>query len=257
MPAYLNQTVSGVKGSSLLYNFTTPIGIACTGNINANGALNLAGGGVAAGTLPRNYGTCGMWLYFPANAVLAAGNSAGFYWCVMTSATAGQVYGNTWEPTTSLNNAPPETLISLTGLGKNANYSGVTSAVTIFSVPIPAGILGISGGLLCEMEVASSNLGSTKSPVLKWGASSNVMAPSLSGTSFAFRGIGSVRNAGQTGKQHYTSGGGTFGASTSLTTAIASEDTTAAVTLLATGQISSNLNGECLMFDTLTVELQP
>jgi hypothetical protein len=91
-----------------------------------------ANGAVTLGTaLDATYST-GIWLYYPAGAVYS-GSVAGFYWTVMSSTTVGTVYMNTYVPGTSTFDAPASpTAVVAAGPGA---FTGVTAAVTMFSVP--------------------------------------------------------------------------------------------------------------------------
>lgn len=116
-----------------------PIGIPGSGTVGANGALTLTTG------LPLTYSAGGgIYLYFPAGACYSA-SAAGFYYCVMTSSTAGTIYNNIYSPGTNFPIVPslPTTYVAA---GPGA-YTGSTAAITAVQATVPGGILGANGRL--------------------------------------------------------------------------------------------------------------
>lgn len=112
-----------------------PAGIPSSGSVGINGALTV-------NTAFLKVYSDGVWLYFPAGAVYA-GSLAGMYWCVMSSTTVGTVYahrGAGW-------------LIGTTGVATPivsasiGAYVTPTTAITVSSVTLPGGALGLNGSL--------------------------------------------------------------------------------------------------------------
>lgn len=113
----------------------TAIGIPPGGTITAGGALTLAA------ALHSYVFAEGIWLYFPAGAIVGDA-TGGFYFTVMSSTTVGTVYtakyipGSTsWEAPTSL----------VAAVGSGSAYSGTTAEITVASQTIPGGTLGNHG----------------------------------------------------------------------------------------------------------------
>lgn len=135
----------------------TPIGIAPTGTMGANGAVTL-------GTALNTTYSGGIWLYFPAGAVYS-GSTAGFYWTVMSSTTLGTVYNNTYVPGTSSFDIPASPT-AVVDAGPGA-YTGVTSEITAISVTVPGGSLGKHGILFYEQYSAFNNTAGNKRVLMR------------------------------------------------------------------------------------------
>ncbi len=114
-------------GVSNIISNGIPIGLPSSGSIGNNGALT----GIAA--LPKTYNAPGIFLYFPANAIVA-GTAAGFYWTVMSSTTAGTIYNNVGSIS---NLVVPTTLTPFVTTGPGA-YTQTTAEVSVISKAIVA-----------------------------------------------------------------------------------------------------------------------
>lgn len=167
--------------SFILEQWAVPVGIAQTGSIGNNGALTLGGSGFQV-----TY-SGGIWLYFPANAI-SAGSAAGFYWTVMSSATAGTIYNTTLGDTVPY---VPTRNIAFVTTGPGA-YTGHTSKVSLATVTVPGGSMGLNGGLLVDVLASCMNSGTTKTFGITLGGSS-IYSRSI-GASTVMREIASVRN---------------------------------------------------------------
>jgi len=151
-----------VAGSTrLLFSTGVTVGLAPTGSIADNGALTL---GTA---LPLIYSQ-GLYLYFPADAIVT-GSAAGFYWTVMSSTTAGVIYNNTFSTLVEPQAPTSNTAFVTTGPGA---YTGVTSEITIYALPIPAGTLGVSGKIKGDILIDCTGSTNNKTTKISYGASS-------------------------------------------------------------------------------------
>lgn len=126
-----------------------PVGLAPTGTMANNGAATL---GTALNT---TYAQC--YLTFPAGAI-AAGVPAATetYYCTMSSATAVTVFNNTLSANVDANGMPQvpasPTAFATTGPGA---FTGVTgSAITLYTMTIPAAAMGTNGIYRLEAQYA-------------------------------------------------------------------------------------------------------
>jgi hypothetical protein len=85
-----------------------------------------------------------LFIYFDADA-LETGNAAGFYYCVMTSATEGVVYNNTYTPAAGVVPEIPTTLVPFDD--PIVGGAGHTDPVIVHYTTVPANILGSRGVL--------------------------------------------------------------------------------------------------------------
>lgn len=147
----------------------TPIGIAPTGTMAANGAVTF---GTA---LAKTYGPtgtsapAGIWMYFKAGAVYA-GSAAGFYWCVMTSTTLGTVYNTTFNPALGLP-AKPVSTVAVVDAGPGA-FTGETTIQLCGTKNIPAGAFREGGQLRVNFEATYHIASGTKTLTIALGGQS-------------------------------------------------------------------------------------
>jgi hypothetical protein len=134
-------------GMMLLAQSGVPFGIAPSGTIATNGTVTL-------GTALNLTYSGGIWLYFPAGAVV--GGAAGFYWVVMSSATVGVVYTD----------ASAAKIV----VGSNAAYTGVTTEVTAASVALPANVIGPNGSLCVNVQASTNSTAGAKTVRTKLGS---------------------------------------------------------------------------------------
>lgn len=150
-----------------------PAGIAPSGTVGSNGALNLG-----SNVLPVIYS--GIWLEFPINAVFS-GSAAGMYWCVMSSTSVGTIYNNTRVATDPL--TPPASPAAVSGTG--ISYTGLTNSIALVHATIPANAMGINGAVKLLCNASSTSGTSAKLPVIIFGGVSanglNMAAANLSG----------------------------------------------------------------------------
>jgi hypothetical protein len=161
------------------------------GSISAAGALS----GI---TLNKTYGSC--YMYFPANAV-AASSTAGFYYVVMSSTTAGTVYLNQY---TSGQPTIPASPTAVTA--GQLTYTTPTTAVIALTIPVPPNAMGANGEIEVDYVMIGTSNGDTKTATVGYGVSGGTIttvqtsAISTAGTSdtgVLFR----IRNAGVTNAQ--------------------------------------------------------
>lgn len=115
-----------------------------SGSISNNGALTLTTG------IPYTFSS-GVYFYFPVNAIFA-GSAAGLYYVIMSSATVGVVYNNTYTSGTPKFIASPTPFVT-TGPGA---YTQTTAAdITLASYNLPANLLKNFG--TCEFETVFFN----------------------------------------------------------------------------------------------------
>lgn len=182
----------------ILAQVGTPIGIAPTGTMAANGAVTL-------GTALNTTYSGGLWLYYPAGKVYS-GSVAGFFWTVMSSTTLGTVYDNVYVPGTNSWDIPASpTAIVAAGPGA---FTGVTSEITAVSVTLPGGSLGNHGALRMKNRFLHSNSANNKICTEKFGGS--VISIGMRTTSTVARSSNWIRNCGLQTKQQHNAGGTAF-----------------------------------------------
>lgn len=182
----------------ILAQVGTPIGIAPTGTMGANGAVTL-------GTALNTTYSGGLWMYYPAGAVYA-GSVAGFYWTVMSSTTVGTVYNNIYVPGTNSWDIPASpTAIVAAGPGA---FTGVTSEITAVSVTLPGGSLGNHGALRTKNRFLHPNNANNKICIEKFGGT--VVATGIRTTTTVARSSNWIRNCGLQTKQLHNIGGTAF-----------------------------------------------
>jgi hypothetical protein len=128
-----------------------------TGTITAGGVLT--SGTALALTYQR------AWVYLPAGAVV--GGSAGWYYAVGSSTTVFQVY--TAYQATMDKPYIPTTLTAAVGVG--GAYTGVTSAVSMGSVVVPANAMGAFGAVEIVALGAWPTNANNKTFAARFGAS--------------------------------------------------------------------------------------
>lgn len=135
-----------------------PMILQSSGTIGNNGALS------AITALPQTY-SGGCYMYFPANAIVA-GSAAGMYFVIMSSTTAGTIYNNPYSSGIPVIPAAPTPFVT-TGPGAYTQTTG--AAITLFSLPIPGGSIGLNGVLECHIYVANIGNANAKTMTLSLG----------------------------------------------------------------------------------------
>jgi len=160
---------------TLPLNAAVPVGMGNSGTISAAGIVTF---GTA---LPAIYGPAGaapgIWWWFPGSAFATL--PQGIYWCVMTSATVGQVYTATMTPPGSPL-APTGVLVPAVGSG--SAYVGGTLIQPLVGVVIPAGAMGNDGSLRVTARLLYNNNVNSKTFTVFFGTPLFSIARSNVGT---------------------------------------------------------------------------
>lgn len=174
---------------------------ASSGTMGNNGAVS------AMTALPRTFSS-GAYLYLPADAIVA-GSTAGWYWFVASSTTAGTVYNSTY--TSGVPQPGTTTAFATTGPGA---FTGTTGAITAVSVTIPANMMGRTGRTNAEFAYSFNNTAGAKTNAVVFGGSNCFTVNST--TQGSLTGRCSVTNRGLTNRQvnegsYMAASGGVFG----------------------------------------------
>lgn len=133
-----------------------PIGMGSSCTVGANGDLSLM-------TAFQTIYSAGIYLYFGANAFYA-GSVAGFYWCIMSSTTAGTAYGNLLD----INNPAA---VSVAGripiVGAGSAYTQTGASITCLQKTIPAGLFGINSSLSSKTIATNNNSVGSKNVTIR------------------------------------------------------------------------------------------
>lgn len=162
MSTSVNQRVGAlVNRPYVLAQSAIPVCLAPNGTVATDGIVTL---GTA---LPTTF-SGGIWLRFPANAIV--GGAAGMYWAVMSSTTQGQVYTNFADTATEfIPFIPGGPLVA--AVGSNAAYTQTTAAdITLVNVTLPAGALNNIGELLGRIGYTVNNSAGSKAGRFFFGA---------------------------------------------------------------------------------------
>lgn len=169
----------GVLQATLLQT-GLPFVLQSSGSVGNNGALS----GIVA--LPAAYTQC--YMYFPANAIYA-GSTAGWYYVVMPSTSAGTIYNNTYASGTPVVPSAPTPFVT-TGPGAYMQVSG--AAVTALSVTVPGGSMGPHGRVVMNLMGSSANNASNKLVEVYLGGQA-IMSQTFAAYN-TFRFVGEVQN---------------------------------------------------------------
>lgn len=216
-------------------------GIPCiilpTGTITAGGVLT-------SGTaLPLTYARA--WVYLPAGAVV--GGSAGWYYAVGSSTTVFQVY--TAYQATMDKPYIPSTLTAATGSG--GAYTGVTSAVSMGSVVVPANMLGQFGAVEIAALGAWPNNANNKTFAARFGGSTVLSTVATTTLGMTLRKKVQNRNTALQVIHAAAETGAAVATSPSLLTV----DTTADVVVDVAGTMA--VATDYMVLESLSVELVP
>jgi len=166
---------AGNQYSYVLAQWGCPIGLASTGTVAADGTFTNT-------ALATTY-SGGIWMYFPAGAINDpdVGSAAGFYWCVFSSTTAGQVKKNYLA---SLGTPKPPAVVGANAVGSAAGYTGTTAAINIFSgLTLAANSVGPNGILQFRAVLSHTNNGNAKLVQLQGNGAAYSSSFSLAGSS--------------------------------------------------------------------------
>ena len=212
------------KAPRILAQGGLPIGSPSSGTIGNNGALS------AITALPTTY-SGGIYLYFPADKIFA-GSLAGHYYCVMSSATAGTIYNNTYTGGIPAIPASPTPFVT-TGPGAYTQVTTEITALTLTNI-VEANSLGIDGALDSSVAYSTAATAGAKTAVIKLaGTSINSLGAAASATAMSQRSI--TQNRGIATRQHTRNGSQASSTSQSTHTTI---DTTIAMTISISHQLA-------------------
>ena len=218
----------------VVYKQGLPMVYAATGTMTGspNGDGNFTLGTALTGVQP---GRC--LIYLPANAVVAAGSAAGWYFATMSSTTAGIVVDTTpYTPSST----PPAWPSSPTAPTTAQNWTSDTGEITAVSFSVPANSLGANGILdFGWFQLHQTNNANAKSIKVSFGAlaSAAQSAASLATTNYHAR----VANAGTANNMLISGIGTNIGTGTVVNGTV---DTTSAVTTtlnLSKGTATDNI----------------
>lgn len=134
-----------------------------SGTVLTDGTITLGA------TLPQIYSR-GAWVRLPAGAITSVGGgAAGLYWCVFSSTTVGQFKNNYASPA-SLDALAHPASVGTNATGSNVAYTQDTASdITMATVPVAGGSLGVNGGWTGDISFSNSNSASTKRVWVKFG----------------------------------------------------------------------------------------
>jgi hypothetical protein len=216
------------KPPYILAQSGVPVGIAPNGTVATNGQITL---GTA---LPRIYSN-GIWFYLPAGAV--SGGAAGLYWCVMTSATVGQVYTKFADTSQGfVPYIPTGTLVN--AIGSNAAYTQtISTGITLINASVPGNSMGANGSLRATHQFSCANNANGKSAQLQFGSGAILYNAGI-GSAAGAQTLSTIRNCGVTNLQvaNYNS---LTGLGTSTVIGYYGIDTTIAQSIIVLANIST------------------
>ena len=242
MTTSVNQRLGGFSdGVAVIAQSAVPVCLAPNGTVATNGTIAL---GTA---LPTTY-SVGIWLRLPAGAVV--GGSAGLYWAVMSSTTAGQVYTTFIDPSNEFVPYIPSNVVA--AVGSNSAYTQATNAdVTLVNVTLPGGAMGLYGGVEVDQQWSHPNNANTKTERV-------ALAGSLLGSFFGTTSVHETRNirARNKGVENRQISTGPVGYGQSTTSPIyISVDTSITTSITLIGQIA--VATDYVIIEACTVKVMP
>ena len=221
-----------------------PFVIASSGSMGNNGALT----GLTA--LPATYSN-GCYIYLPAGAI-ASGvpAAAAWYFAIMSSATAGTVYNNTYSSGQPyVLTASTATAFATTGPGA---FTGVATAVTGPNWTVPANMMGPNGVLELAAVYGCAGTTSSKTCAIKLGSATIYTLATTTAANVACLALLTCQNQGQTNAQ-VSNQTGTLGYGATGQT-YSTQDTTTALTLALTG---TKVAADFIVFDAFSATVTP
>jgi hypothetical protein len=193
----------------------------------------------------------GGYAYLPAGAGgLATG---GWYWCVMTSDTAGEIFAETYSGT----DKPPfvTTPTALPNLSAG-RITQSTSEVALVAFTVPGGSFGPNGRLTWSMRTSGSNAASSKSFRLKLGGTTLVTTQPTTNPCMDL--LGFTVNLGTTGRQcnaRATTVTGVPAAGSSIgALEISTVDTSVDQTFAFSIQLAANTDTAALIYEQVVIQ---
>lgn len=224
-----------------------PFIVAGSGSMGNNGAVTLST------AIPTGCGTNGCYLYLPINSISSTlPAAAGWYYCVMSSTTVGQVFNNPYVAG-NFTGQPyvPSAPLAFATTGPGA-FTGVATAVTGPSYTLPANYMGRDGVLEITALFGFTGTVSSKNMVIKLGTSTIFTFTTTTAANVSAQALLTVQNQGLTNSQ-VTSQSGTLGANT-VAQVYSSQDTTTALALALSG---TKVAADNLIFDAFAAVLTP
>lgn len=214
-------------------------------NGTGSGAFTLSSA-VMANFIPPKF-----YAYLPADQAYS-GSAAGWYYGTMSTATAGVLYANTYDPTTGV---PPAVPTSLTALPvtKLTRLTQTTNEITALQVQVSP--IGDAGLITETIKAVGTATAGTKTFQCRIGSAS-VYSFSWTASSVVIEGMFSVQNSGSETEQIVTRGGSFIG-QTGITTLGGNEfksvDLSSPFLLKNTMQIAANTESFALWFKSVNV----
>lgn len=170
------------EGQQILTNRTlvgVGVPVAVVGSATWN---NATGSFTLATALPRTY-NLGMWIYFAGagiNGSTGGPAASGLYWCLMSSATDGQAYALSGDPSVAWVPYVPAATPPLLATTSGSHIPTLSVNITALNVTVPAGLLGKSGAIHGRDAIICSNSANPK-PSLVQLAGSALMSNNAGG----------------------------------------------------------------------------
>lgn len=206
MTAFNDFMADSMEAVGTLVSTSVPVGVAPSGAVAPNGAITL---GTA---LPATY--AGIWLALPAAAAYTD-SAAGIYWCVMSSTTVGVVYD------VVLDGIPyvPSNPTAIVDDRASTNFTGITAATTLVTVPVEGGTIGKNGSIKPSFVGSHNSTAGAKTYVIKGDTATWLSAAATTSTGAIY--APTITNRG-TESANLSSGvgGNGIGATTVLNTSV-------------------------------------
>lgn len=200
-----NNTV-GALNSYKLYQANLPLIKASSGTAGTAGAITA----MTAGPTGFWNGPC--YLYLPAN--VWNSNTAGWYYTVLSSTTAGTANNNQYS-SGQVFIPGSAALVPFSGAG--GTLTGVTTAVVAHSFTIPANSMGANGQLCFDFLLGYNGTVNSKTVTIKIGSTTIFSNVNTSATQLSYQGQVLWSNQGATGAQAISSVGATGASATAQT----------------------------------------
>jgi hypothetical protein len=215
-----------------------------TCNIGNNGALTSAPG------LPATYSN-GCYVLVATNGIAAGTPTAPtWYFCIMSSATAGTIYNNVYTSGDPLvYTASTASAFATTGPG---SVTGLTAAQTGPNWTLPANMMGPNGVLEIAAVYGCQGSTNSKTCAVKLGSATIYTQATTTATNVACLALLTCQNQGVTGAQ-VSNQTGTLGFSATAQT-YSTQDTTTNLTLAMS---ATKVAAESVVFDSFSATVTP
>ena len=237
-------------GAVVIGNQGVPMLVPGNGTIAANGVLTLST------ALAANPVISSTFVYLTSSAITStgAGSAAGWYYALFSSTLTSTVYNNTYSGTgTPIIPTSPTAFVT----GAGGAYTGVSTAVTAYQLPVAGNTLGLNGGLRVTTDFSYTNNAGIKTPIIQFGGTGLQLFNSGLSTTASIHLILDFKNAGATGNQTYgQNGSAAIGLASSNAVMSAAIDTTQTQTLAIT-MTNATPNANNFLLAQSTVELLP